>query len=191
MMNCMELNDFLAVIESGQTITAGSEAHEFMFASSQRALGLTTRLNTQALTPDEIRALVGELTGQPLPDSVNVFPPFYSEFGRNLHLGEGVFINMGCMFQDTGGIWVGDRTLIGHACIFATLNHDSDAARRGDMTPAPIRIGSDVWFGARVTVVPGVTIGDGAIIGAGSVVTKDVPARTIVAGVPARVIRTI
>ena len=59
------------------------------------------------------------------------------------------------------------------------------------MLPAPIHIGSDVWFGARVTVVPGITIGDGAIIGAGSVVTKDVPARTVVAGVPARVIREV
>lgn len=187
----MDFTEFLAEIGRGGTIPAGSAAHEFMFAASQRAMAITTRLNTQAHSPDDIRRLLGELTGQDLPDSVNVFPPIHSEFGRHLHLGEGVFINMGCMFQDTGGIWIGDRTLIGHACIFTTINHGKDPEHRGDMIPAPIRVGADVWFGARVTVLPGVTIGDGAIIGAGSVVTKDVPARTIVAGVPARVMREV
>lgn len=178
-------------IATGETIPAGSEAHTFLSDSSQRALAITTRLNTEAPSPEGIRGLLNELTGREVPASVTLFPPFYTEFGRNLHLGEGVFINIGCTFQDTGGIWIGDRTLIGHGCILTTLNHDIDPRRRGDMTPAPIRIGSDVWFGARVTVVPGVTIGDGAIVGAGSVVTKDVPPATIVAGVPARVIREV
>ena len=190
-MDPMNLDDFLARIATGETIPAGSEAHGFMFESSQRALAITTRLNTEAPTPDGIRSLLAELTGREVPASVNLFPPFYTEFGRNLHLSEGVFINIGCTFQDTGGIWIGDRTLIGHGCILTTLNHGMDPIHRGDMTPAPLRIGSDVWFGAGVTVVPGVTIGDGAIIGAGSVVTKDVPAGTIVAGVPARAIRAI
>lgn len=186
----MELTEFLALVERGATLEAGTDVHRFMFESSQRALGITARLNA-AHAPDEIRALLRELTGQDIPESVNLFPPFYSEFGRNTHLGAGVFINMGCMFQDAGGIWIGDRSLIGHSAILTTLNHGADPERRGDMIPAPIHIGADVWLGARVTVVPGVTIGDGAIVGAGSVVTKDVPARTIVAGVPARVIREV
>ena len=98
-------------------------------------------------------------------------------------------INIGCRFQDTGGIAIGDGTLIGHGSTLTTLNHSIDPDRRADMTPAPILIGRNVWRGASVTVVPGVTIGDGAIVGAGAVVTKDVPAHTIVGGVPAKVIR--
>ena len=129
------------------------------------------------------------LTGRPVPESVTVFPPFHCEFGKNLTLGDDVFINMGCTFQDAGGITIGDGTLIGHGCTVVTLNHAADPARRADMLPAPVVIGRKVWLGASVTVVPGVTIGDGAIVGAGAVVTTDVPANTIVAGVPARPIR--
>ena len=110
-----------------------------------------------------------------MDESVAVFPPFYSEFGKNLTLGKDVFINIGCRFQDTGGITIGDGTLIGHGSTLTTLNHSVDPDRRADMTPAPIVIGRKVWLGAAVTVVPGVTIGDGAIVGAGAVVTKDVP----------------
>src|SRR4029079_17879583 len=100
-----------------------------------------------------------------------------------------VFINLGCRFQDTGGITIGDGTLIGHGSTLTTLNHHEDPDRRSDMVPAPIRIGRKVWLGAAVTVVPGVTIGDGAIVGAVAVVTQDVPANAIGAGVPAKVIR--
>ena len=100
-----------------------------------------------------------------------------------------MFINIGCRFQDAGGITIGDGSLIGHGSTLTTLDHGVDPDRRADMIPAPIVIGRKVWLGASVTVVPGVTIGDGAIVGAGAVVTKDVPANAIVSGVPARVIR--
>ena len=123
-----------------------------------------------------------------MDESVAVFPPFYSEFGKNLTLGKQDFINIGCRFQDTGGITIGDDTLIGHGSTLTTLDHAIDPDRRADMVPAPIVIGRKVWLGAAVTVVPGVTIGDGAIVGAGAVVTKDVPANAIVAGVPAKLI---
>ncbi|MEQ4546544.1 DapH/DapD/GlmU-related protein, partial [Nocardioides kribbensis] len=129
------------------------------------------------------------LTGKDIDESVALFPPFYSEFGRNLTLGRDVFINIGCRFQDTGGITIGDGTLIGHGSTLTTLNHSVDPSRRADMVPAPIVIGRQVWLGASVTVVPGVTIGDGAIVAAGAVVTTDVAAHTIVGGVPAKLIR--
>lgn len=73
-----------------------------MHAAASRALEITTRLNASGGDPDQTRALLGELIGQELPESVFLFPPFHSEFGQNIHLGEGVFINMGCVFQDTG-----------------------------------------------------------------------------------------
>jgi len=185
----VDLREFLDHVDAGRLIEGGSAAHEFMHGAAQEALRVVAELNGAYRTPDEVRALLSQLTGRPVAESVSVFPPFYSEFGKNLILGERVFINQGCRFQDTGGITIGDGTLIGHGSTLTTLNHAVDPSRRADMVPAPVRIGRDVWLGAGVTVVPGVTIGDGAIVGAGSVVTKDVPADTIVAGIPAKEIR--
>lgn len=186
----MHLQDFLDHVNSGAPIKGGSPEHRFMHDAAQEAFRITAQINNGYRTPDEIRFLLGQLTGKPVDESVTVFPPFYSEFGKNLTLGRGVFINLGCRFQDTGGITIGDGTLIGHGSTLTTLNHEIDPDRRADMIPAPIRIGRKVWLGAAVTIVPGVTIGDGAIVGAGAVVTKDVPADGIVAGVPAELIRT-
>lgn len=185
----MELTDFLAHVDRGALIPGGSELHAFLHAAAQDALRVTAELNSGYRTPDEVRALLSRLTGRTVPESVALFPPFHCEFGRNLTFGEGVFVNSGCRFQDAGGITLGAGSLIGHGSTLTTLNHALDPDRRADMVPAPVVIGRKVWLGASVTVVPGVTIGDGAVVGAGAVVTKDVPADTIVAGVPARVVR--
>lgn len=186
----MDLQDFLAHVGRGSVIEGGSAEHAFMHRAAQDALRVVAELNGGYRTPEEVRALLTRLTGQTVDESVTLFPPFYCEFGRNLRLGADVFINMGCRFQDAGGITIGDGTLIGHGSTIVTLDHAVDPARRADMTPAPVVLGRRVWLGASVTVVPGVTIGDGAIVGAGAVVTKDVPPNTIVAGIPARPIRT-
>ena len=185
----MELHDFLEHVNRGALIRAGSEQHTFMHGAAQEALRLVAEINTGYRTPAEVRSLLAQLTGKAVDESVAVFPPFYSEFGKNLTLGKDVFINIGCRFQDTGGITIGDGTLIGHGSTLTTLDHGIDPERRGDMIPAPVVLGRKVWLGAGVTVVPGVTIGDGAIVGAGAVVTKDVPPNAIVAGVPAKLIR--
>ena len=185
----MKLQDFLDHVNSRAPIEGGSQQQRFMHDAAQDALRITAEINTGYRSPDEVRVLLGKLTGQPIDDSVVVFPPIYSEFGKNLTLGKNVFINIGCRFQDTAGISIGDGTLIGHGSTLTTLNHHVDPDRRADMVPAPIVIGRQVWLGAAVTVVPGVTIGDGAIVGAGAVVSKDVPANAIVAGVPAKLIR--
>ena len=110
-----------------------------MHDAAQEAFRITAELNTGYRTPDEVRALLAELTGKPVDESVAVFPPFYSEFGKNLTLGKDVFINLGCRFQDTGGITIGDGTLIGHGSTLTTLNHRVDPDRRADMTPGPDR----------------------------------------------------
>ena len=104
----------------------------------------------------------------------------------NLVLGERVFINSGCRFQDQGGIRIGDDALIGHNVVLASLNHDLDPERRATTIPQPIVIGDRAWIGANATVLAGVTIGDNSVVAAGAVVTKDVAPNTIVGGVPAR-----
>jgi acetyltransferase-like isoleucine patch superfamily enzyme len=188
-MHEIELQEFLDHVNRGEPIEGGSAHHRFMHRAAQEALRIVADINTGYRTPEEVRALLAELTGRAVDESVAVFPPFYSEFGKNLTLGRDIFINIGCRFQDTGGITIGDGTLVGHGSTVTTINHGVDPDRRADMIPAPVVIGRKVWLGAAVTIVPGVTIGDGAIVGAGAVVTRDVPADAIVAGVPARLIR--
>lgn len=187
----MELDAFLQYLNSGKTVENGSEPHLFMHRASQEALRLTAEINGSYHTPEEPRVLFARLTGQPVDESFSLFPPFYTDCGKNIHIGKHVFINMGCKFQDQGGIFIGDGVLIGHNVVLATLNHAMQPERRSDMLPAPIHIGKRVWIGSNATVLPGVTIGDGAVVAAGAVVTRDVPANTVVGGVPAKVIRHI
>ena len=187
----MDLQGFLEHLNSGKPVTGNSEAHLFMHGVSQEALKITAEINHGYHQPEELRALFSKLTGRPVDKSFALFPPFHTDCGKNIHVGKNVFINMGCKFQDQGGIYIGDDTLIGHNVVLATLNHALSPRKRADMIPAPIRIGSKVWIGAGAIVLPGVTIGDGAIVAAGAVVTKDVPENTIVGGVPAKPMRTI
>ena len=187
----MELSEFLDHLNSGRPVIGNSEAHQFMHAASQQALEITAEINGGYHTPEELRDLFSRLTGRPVDESFALFPPFYTDCGKNIHIGKQVFINMGCKFQDQGGIFIGDGALIGHNVVLATLNHAMQPERRGDMRPAPIHIGKRVWIGSNATVLPGVTIGDGAVVAAGAVVTKDVPANAVVGGVPAKVIHYI
>lgn len=187
----MELDEFLAHLNSGAPVQGGGEAHQFMHGVSQEALRITAEINGSYHKPEQLRALFSQLIGQPVDESFALFPPFYTDCGKNIHIGKHVFINMGCKFQDQGGIFIGDGTLIGHNVVLATLNHAKSPMDRGTMIPAPIHIGKRVWIGSNATILPGVTIGDGAIVAAGAVVTKDIPENTIVSGVPAKVMRTI
>lgn len=187
----MQLDDLLEALDAGATIAAGSPLHAAMHDASQRALRITAELNSGYHEPQRVRGLLAELTGAPIHETVTLFPPFHSDFGRRIRIGERVFINAGCCFQDQGGITIGDDCLIGHGTILATLDHDLAPSRRGDMHPGAITIGRNVWIGAGVTVLPGITIGDEAVVGAAAVVTKDVPPRTVVVGSPARVVRSI
>ena len=185
----MDLEAFLEHLNSGKPVEGSSEAHLFMHGVSQEALKITAEINGSYHAPEDLRALFSRLIGQPVDESFALFPPFHTDCGKNIHIGKNVFLNMGCKFQDQGGIYIGDGALIGHNVVLATLNHAMSPSRRGTMVPAPIRIGKNVWIGSNATILPGVTIGDGAIVAAGAVVTRDVPENAIVGGVPAKVIR--
>ena len=187
----MELAEYRARMAHREYIEAGSEAHLFMTEAAREAQRITARINGGYHTAEELRALFCELTDGQVGEGFSLFPPFYTDFGKNIRLGNNVFINSGCCFQDQGGIFIGDGCLIGHQVVIATLNHDLDPDRRGGMYPAPVVLGSNVWVGAHATILAGVKVGDNAVIAAGAVVTKDVPANAVVGGVPAKLIRYI
>ena len=187
----MNTSEFIEIMNSGAEVIAKSETHLYMTYLSNEARKSTAELNNSYHTPEEIGALMEKLTGKPFPEGAYMFPPFYTDCGKNIKLGKNVFINAGCQFQDQGGITIGDDTLVGPKTVIATLNHHQNPAKRANLIPKPVKIGSKVWIGANVTILPGVTVGDGAIIAAGAVVNKDVAANTIVGGVPAKYIKDV
>jgi maltose O-acetyltransferase len=120
-------------------------------------------------------------------------PPFYCDYGSNIVLGVDVFVNFGCVFLDPGPIDLGDQVMVGPNVQLLTADHPRDAETRvaGPELARAIKVGSRAWLGGGVIVCPGVTIGEDAVVGAGSVVTRNVPARVVAAGNPCRVIRPI
>ena len=187
----MNLQEYLAHLNRGESVQGGSEMHAFMTEMSHEAMKITAELNGSYHTAEEIRQLFSKLIGKPVDESFGMFPPFYTDCGKNITVGKNVFINTGCRFQDQGGIRIGNDVLIGHNVVLATLNHDFAPYNRATMHPVPVHIEDRVWIGANATVVPGVTIGENSIVAAGAVVTKDVPPNTIVGGVPAKVLKKI
>lgn len=190
-MSQSDVTGFREHVARGGDLVPGEWPYRFMHERAAQVRLLCQKLNSNVWEPDEIRGLLTAITGEQIDASVSAVTPFVADFGWNLHLGKNVFMNAGCSFQDQGGVWIGDNALIGHNAVFATLNHDEDPAKRGVLHAAPIVVEEDVWIGANVTVLSGVTIGRGAIVAAGAVVAEDVPAETIVAGVPAKPMRRV
>ncbi|WP_027178484.1 DapH/DapD/GlmU-related protein [Maridesulfovibrio bastinii] len=187
----MDLEGLIELFNSGEPVKGGSELHELLLHSSNEAMRITAEINGSYHTPEEINKLMSELTGKEVDKSFTLFPPFYTDFGKNITIGKNVFINACCNFQDQGGVTIKDGALIGHSVVLATINHGFAPEKRSWNYPSPIVIGKNVWIGSRAVILPGVTIGDNAIVAAGAVVSKDVEPGTIVGGVPARFIKTI
>lgn len=187
----MELRELIEYFNTSDTIGENQEAIDLMRFYAREAQKITIQINNEYHEPDEIAELFSKLIGKPVGEGFGLFPPFYADFGKNITIGNNVFINSDCKFQDQGGIFIDDGALIGHGVVLATLNHDLDPEKRQQLHPAPIHVGKRVWIGANATVTQGVTIGDNSVVAAGAVVNKDVPANTIVGGVPAKVIGTI
>lgn len=186
-----EIERFLEAMESGQECVAGSWEHRAMTALSERAMRITSRMNSEFKSLSDTRARFEELVGRSVPESMGLFVPFTTDCGVNTHVGENVFINAGCRFQDQGGIYLEDGVLVGHNVVIATLNHDLDPEKRANLHPSPVRIGKNAWIGSNATILPGVTVGEGTVVAAGAVVTKDVEPNTVVGGVPAKPIKSI
>ncbi len=148
-----------------------------------------------ATTEEEIQrraALLRELFGS-LGEGFEIEPPFFCDYGHNIHIGSRFFMNFDCVILDVCEVRIGDSVFIGPGVHIYAATHPADAAARcaGPELGAPVRIGNRVWIGGGAIIGPGVTIGDDSVIGAGSVVVRDVPAGVVAAGNPCRVMRKV
>ena len=164
-----------------------------MRANVKRAMAITARLNRLTFNDaDEIRSLFSELIGQKVDESFLLIPPFYTAGGDEIRVGRNVFVNQNCTFYDLGGLEIGDEVMIGPNVSLITAGHPVEPSQRRNATIGkPIVIEKNVWIAAGATVIGGVTVGENSVVAAGSVVTRDVPPNTLVAGNPASVIRSI
>ena len=161
-------------------------------AGRERARDLCRALNdTRETQESERRRILQDLFGAG-GDTVWMQPPFYCDYGSNIHLGRRVFFNFNCVVLDVCEVRIGDYTLFGPGAQILTPLHPFNAAlRREREFGKPVEIGADVWVGGGTLILAGTHIGSGAVIGAGSVVTRDIPEAVFAAGNPCRVIRDV
>jgi maltose O-acetyltransferase len=160
-------------------------------AARQRTKGLLRLYNWAEAVPER-QAILQQLLGQIGHNSI-IEPPFYCVYGQNIHIGDHVYLNFNCTILDCNEVRIGHHVMIGPAVQIYTAAHDLRAELRiqGWEVAKPIVIEANVWIGGGAILLPGVTIGRNAVVGAGAVVPRSVPANTVVAGNPARVIRKI
>jgi acetyltransferase-like isoleucine patch superfamily enzyme len=181
------------MMDKGQLIETRSQEFRELFERVKIATRLSSKLSDYSLDDQEaIRKAFEELTGKPVGDPFHLIPPFYADYGLNITVGRAVFIGHECAFTGHAAIDVGDEVMIAHKVNLVTAGHPVEPdKRRRYITAEPIAIESNVWIGAAATILPGVTIGADSVVAAGAVVTHDVPPATLVAGVPAKVIRVL
>ncbi|HST55216.1 MAG TPA: DapH/DapD/GlmU-related protein [Solirubrobacteraceae bacterium] len=172
--------------------TKTSESRE-LFERIKVATRLSAKLSAYCLDETEsIRKAFEELIGKPVGDSFTLIPPFYADYGLNITVGRTVFIGYECAFTGHAAIDIADQVMVAHKVNLVTAGHPVEPdKRRHYITAGPIKIDTNAWIGAAATILPGVHVGADAVVAAGAVVTHDVPAATLVGGVPATVIRRL
>ena len=155
-----------------------------------RTQELSVQLNNSTHI-DQVRTILSDIIGATIDQSTRIFPPFYTNFGRFITLGKNVFINHACSFLDLGGITIEDDVLIGPKVNLITENHPLEPGERQSLLLGSITIKRNAWIGAAATILPGVTVGENAVVAAGAVVSKDVPANTVVGGIPAKELKKL
>ena len=183
-------NDIFDRLKAGEPIPMNDPQYPKIMEVVSRTIKLSAALNTSTGI-DQIRDRLSEIIGNQLDVSTTVFVPFHTNFGRFIQIGKNVFINHACSFLDMGGITIEDDVLIGPKVNLITENHPVEPANRKVLVVKPIVIKRNAWIGAAATILPGVTVGENAVVAAGAVVSKDVPANTVVGGIPAKILKTI
>ncbi len=179
-----------------QIMKDGEEVHQNhpQYSDFMQIVANTLRLNVDlnnAKETAQVRDILSKIIGSKIDESTAIFAPFHINFGKHTNIGKNVFINHACSFLDIGGITIEDDVLIGPKVNLITESHPLDPNKRKSLVCKPIHIKRNAWIGAASTILPGITIGENAVVAAGSVVTKDVPTNTIVAGVPAKYVKEI
>ena len=187
----MQVRDIFERDKSGEEITHQDPGYYKIRERIDEVQKILFELNSKYHEESEVRELFSQLIGTEVEKTFRLRPPFYTDFGKNIKIGKNVFINQCCTFMDRGGITLEDDVLIGPKVNLVTINHPLDPKRRHSTISKPIVIKKNAWIATSATILPGVTIGENAVVAAGAVVTKDVLANTMVAGVPAQVIKTI
>jgi len=177
-------------LTSGEKIPMNDPEYKDIGEAVDRTIKLSKKLNS-ATDTNEIRFVLSEILRKPVPESTVVFTPFYTNVGINITLGENVFINHACSFLDLGGIVIKDDVMIGPRVNITSENHPVEPQNRKTMSPAKVVLEKNVWVGAGATILPGVTVGQNSVVAAGAVVNKDVPPNTVVAGIPAKIIKQL
>jgi acetyltransferase-like isoleucine patch superfamily enzyme len=190
MLSNQHHKDIFERLRNGETVTSndpeGFKLRDASFATRK----LLVQLNN-ADDPTEMRDLLRQITASEIDDSVAVFTPLYINYGKHTKIGKNVFINFDCVFLDLGGITIEDNVLIAPKVSLLSEGHPVDPNERQSLVPGHIYIKRNAWIGAGATILPGVTIGENSVVAAGAVVSKDVPANTVVGGVPARVLKSL
>ncbi len=178
-------------MDDSQWIGTRSPEFRALLERVKVATRLSSKLSAYCMDEAEsIQKAFEELIGKPVGDPFTLIPPFYTDYGLNITVGRAVFIGHECAFTGHAAIDIADQVMIAHKVNLVTAGHPVEPdKRRAYITAEPITIDTNVWIGAAATILPGVNIGADAVVAAGAVVTHDVPPATLVAGVPATVIR--
>lgn len=182
--------DIFERLHSGEAVPNNDPGFSTIFEIVARTKKLSVEMNTST-DFSEIRKLLGEITGSTINESTTLFTPLHINLGIFTRIGKNVFINADCSFLDIGGITIEDDVLIGPKVSLTTESHPLNPSERKSLLVKPVVIKRNAWIGAGAIILPGVTIGENAVVAAGAVVSKDVAANTVVAGIPAKVIKTI
>lgn len=182
-------NDIFNRLQSGETVSFTDPFYGQIHEAASRTTTLLTGFNAAA-NIEMVRHLWGEIAGQPLHPSSAIQIPFYINIGKFTTIGKNVYINHACSFLDLGTISIGDDVLIGPKVNIITEGHPLNPSERKALTAKAVVIKRNAWIGAGATILPGVTVGENAVVTAGAVVNKDVPDNVVVAGVPAKIVKS-
>lgn len=191
MENTDNAPDIFSRMQAGEVIRKDDPGYEEFDKVVSGTILRCVQMNANATELDDVRQRLSEITGTPIDESTTIFPPFYTNFGRFIKLGKNIFINHACSFLDIGGIVIEDDVQIGPRVNITSENHPLAPADRKALILKPVTIKRNAWIGAGATILPGVTVGENSVVAAGAVVSRDVPANTVVAGIPAKVVKKI